>query len=781
MRKSLLKKIILGFLCATILLGPAVIPTSVRAESVKQVVLTPILQQGLILEKGLAWFNDNAEAIKEYVQTLGLLRWFAKLTDEAVQTDPFFYEPINKGIQAGNQFILNLINLFYILILLLIALATIFDFEAYSAGKLLPKLVFAIILSNFGLFFVKAIADFSQLLSQGLLGDGANTLVDKIVGSISDIEFVTTLVGRAGLFAASIVSGGATVPLQFLFEIIQPTNWFIVAFLLTTLILWLRIAGLWIFAVFAPFGVAFGVLPSTQGFAQLYWKKVISYAFVGPVIIFFIRLAIIFFEAMSNPGALDSYVGIVSDETDGSITGNVFVRDLGTVIILYMGIVFAKKMGVEVANFVIDKAQKTFKTAWTAATIIGTAGAGAAVGAVSKGLAAGEGIGASLGKGAAALNESGGLRRNVGIGMQGTFGKKSLLGQVGGGLIGSGDRASARGKEAATEEAAAKERRQYNDQEGANAANRRVVQKSKQYDNQTINPTALPGATPEERAASALALARTGGVNKGNMPAISAQVDPQFLELIKSQAANNDLTAKFDPAAPDFEEKVSNWVKTNGVNNQKEGLENEVVARVVLENLSDAELGKVSKIWKDGQRDSFNVGASKVTRTMATSNDARYSDTFKKAVLGGANPVEMMRQNNAAAITAGHDISGAHDQIEKTVYSDASYYVNQPTTVSVQMMNRLGNSNPANLGKVLGVLNHQKLRNRTDMKAALVAAAKNSAFGREISDGIMAHLKTRMSDSVDRLADLQEKMNKKQEELEESLGDVKGSIKGLKK
>lgn len=56
----------------------------------------------------------------------------------------------------------GLANMFFILILLWIALATIFDFEEYTAKNLLPKLIIMALLINFSLVLTGVIVDFSN-------------------------------------------------------------------------------------------------------------------------------------------------------------------------------------------------------------------------------------------------------------------------------------------------------------------------------------------------------------------------------------------------------------------------------------------------------------------------------------------------------------------------------------------------------------------------------------------------------------------------------------------
>lgn len=373
MAHSWLKKISLGLLLVSFV---AVLPLRVLAEEpggtggTKADGAAPVNSQG---QKPPSEADEIT--VKDLATTFGLMKIFAGTTDQAIKLQIFFSDSVNEAINSANLFILNLVNLFYILVLLIIAIATIFDWQPYSARALLPRLVIAILLSNFGLFFVKAIADASQILADGVAGgpEGSVTLASAITESVSTAQILKQTVVRAAGIVAAWFSSGISVPLSFLYEATLPTNWFTVAFMATTVVFWLRIVGIWVLAIFAPFGVAFGVIPATQGYSKTYWRKVISYSFVGPLMIFFIRLAGIVFERLNQVNELGTnYLGQYNQ--GATITSNEYVRDALVATILFVGIVMTKKLGVEVANFTIGAFQKAFKGAFAVSTLFAGAG-----------------------------------------------------------------------------------------------------------------------------------------------------------------------------------------------------------------------------------------------------------------------------------------------------------------------------------------------------------------------------------------------------------------------
>ncbi len=69
------------------------------------------------------------------------------------------------AINKGWELLRNLINLFFILILVYISIATILRIESYGYKKLLGKLVIAAVLINFSMFFTKVMIDVSNIIS----------------------------------------------------------------------------------------------------------------------------------------------------------------------------------------------------------------------------------------------------------------------------------------------------------------------------------------------------------------------------------------------------------------------------------------------------------------------------------------------------------------------------------------------------------------------------------------------------------------------------------------
>jgi len=88
------------------------------------------------------------------------------LLDWAFGLQTFTDVPI---VQEGWTITRDLANMFFVLILLVIAMATILKVETYGMKSLLPKLIAVALLINFSLVFCGVVIDSSQILTSFFL------------------------------------------------------------------------------------------------------------------------------------------------------------------------------------------------------------------------------------------------------------------------------------------------------------------------------------------------------------------------------------------------------------------------------------------------------------------------------------------------------------------------------------------------------------------------------------------------------------------------------------
>jgi hypothetical protein len=657
---------------------------------------------------------------------------------------------IGNAIRNGNAFILNLANLFYILLLVVIAIATIFDIPAYNAQKLLPRLILAVILSNFGLFFVQAISGFAQTLTVGLLADNlGNTLIEAAGVTQHGTEIV---VARAALTLGSALTGGATVPLQFVYEAVNPINWFIVAFILTTIILWLTKAGLWVFAILAPIGVVAGVLPSTAGIGKKFWQKVIAYAFVGPVIVFFIRLAEIVYAALKDNTPAEQGLNPLYQ-----LKPEEFIAAIGTAIILYIGIVIARKMGVEVANWSIGMAQKAFKSAFGASLAVGRFGRSFLGGAITQGLGWKGGLAENLGESYANRIQRIRPRQQQqflsGAVLAGW--KNAFLQAAGGketGVLGQTSKffGTASSQLTADQKGALNIRQALGLAVGSERASMRMQDKEPDFLRQVnansdfMMQRAERTRDDSERNGILFSMAENDRFatpdENGQLPAGKVDIarldrllanNPMLANYLRTKAAAKNIllapTVRDAAANPEGRrEEIARLVRsTNMAEQSPDALANADVAYAVRTQRK-YDLPSLFKKWSDKQKRAIGQGLNKALDSITLKDNTEWRDVTRGAVEAGQDPNDVynaLRPHMQSALRA----SQREGLIQAAVRAPATYRLQRPD-VAVRLAEQL--TDPS---KVDDILSDKKVTGI--VKQALRSAAKGAINGKRAPMG----------------------------------------------
>ena len=142
----------------------------------------------------------------------GIFRFVAAYTaglffSTMVETNRSFGQPgmdvniVATAVNIGYPVVLGAANMFFVLILLWIAIATIFDFEQFTARQLLPKLVIAALLINFSLPIGRAFVN----LSNGI----ADVFYRNLAGNKGDISQAISK-----MFPVETIIAIATQPLK---------------------------------------------------------------------------------------------------------------------------------------------------------------------------------------------------------------------------------------------------------------------------------------------------------------------------------------------------------------------------------------------------------------------------------------------------------------------------------------------------------------------------------------------------------------------------------------
>ena len=200
------------------------------------------------------------------------------------------------AVTKGWVLVRDICNMFFVVILLVIAFAQILGVQKYSMKTLLPKVLIAAILVNFSKLICGLLIDMAQVVMMTFVNGyqataGANLIqglgLTKLLSLSND---ATSGDGGAGPKASEIF-----VALLVACCVIFATIF--VAFFIALLLL-MRIVTLWILVVLSPAAFMLSTVPFGQGKANEWWQKFGWTVAVGPFMAFFLWLSLLI---MSNP------------------------------------------------------------------------------------------------------------------------------------------------------------------------------------------------------------------------------------------------------------------------------------------------------------------------------------------------------------------------------------------------------------------------------------------------------------------------------------------------
>ncbi len=209
----------------------------------------------------------------------------------------FIYE---LPVTTGWRIVVDLCNMGFVLVLLIIAVASILQIQSYNYRTWLPKLILMAILINFSRVIAGVLIDASEVVMltfvngiANLSGSGgASSFMDAlgINAYLSmDINFSDQLQSLRNKEAdeVSAWSIAITIILALLVSLIA-----LVVVSAITIILLIRIVALWVLIILSPFAYLFSASPAGHAYASQWWQKFTKWTTTGPVMIFFVWLGL---------------------------------------------------------------------------------------------------------------------------------------------------------------------------------------------------------------------------------------------------------------------------------------------------------------------------------------------------------------------------------------------------------------------------------------------------------------------------------------------------------
>ncbi len=242
-------------------------------------------------------------------------------------------------------------NMFFVVIIVLVGFAEMFNFEKLKAirvGTFLPKLVIGVLLINFSKGIVGILIDLSQIITLTFVAAFRDVAASNLIAGLN----------LTNMFSGSVFSGGNFAGQMSLFLNLMMINIILaIAIIIIGMIVALfvtRIVAFWILTVVSPVMMAASVFPSgkLQGYYSDWWKKFGNYLALGPALAFMVWLSFLVLQngtdlssvknisvsgdytarAQNNQGGVSQIGRATTDASKSTVPGLDFTTILGFVM-----------------------------------------------------------------------------------------------------------------------------------------------------------------------------------------------------------------------------------------------------------------------------------------------------------------------------------------------------------------------------------------------------------------------------------------------------------------
>lgn len=284
----------------------------------------------------------------------GILTVLIWILFQAAKYSDFINAPV---VQGGWVVIRDISNMFFILILLIIAFATILRLESYSWKKNLPKLLIMAVLINFSKTICGLAIDFGQVIMLTFI----NAFGDAGPGNV-----ITTF-GVEKLYSISLIADKDVSALNNLGSLLLGLIMLIITSIVVgvfAIILVYRIVMLWILIILSPLAFLAMAIPAGAKYASQWTGELAKNIVVGPILAFFLWLALLYGSS--------STIGVDLIKTNDPNVPNATISKMGegnnmqkfivAIALLFGGLMMAQQMGGAVGSIAgkgLDWAKKS--------------------------------------------------------------------------------------------------------------------------------------------------------------------------------------------------------------------------------------------------------------------------------------------------------------------------------------------------------------------------------------------------------------------------------------
>jgi len=377
-----------------------------------------------LLDKIIGIGNITSSVFKKIVAWIGylililiskILALAGALLDFSIDYSINKFANASKAIvDTGWTICRDIANLFFIFVLLYIAIATILQLSGYGMKQLLARVIIIALLVNFSLMITGFIIDISNILALEFWNK--INVTDKATGEkISPSEAITSAFEPQSIFDIESKGKGEEPPVFkgqdsdgevtlvniFIITIMGSIFFLVLAFVFLSAAIFfvLRTVVLWILMILAPLAFLAMALPATKQYASQWWKKLFDQSFFAPAYLFLLYLVI----SIVSSQALIKDLGTENKTLSSAFLSptsniNLIFKFVTMIILSTAALVIAKQMGAAYASTVMGWGQKMKGAARGYAGKIIKRTTAKAAGGVAEGILGSEKAMAAIGK-----------------------------------------------------------------------------------------------------------------------------------------------------------------------------------------------------------------------------------------------------------------------------------------------------------------------------------------------------------------------------------------------
>lgn len=189
-------------------------------------------------------------------------------------------------VMLGWTMVRDVANMFFVVILLVIAFGTILGIEQYQWNKLLVKLILSAIFINFSNLICGIFIDIAHVFTITFVNAVSATAGGNFIQAFK-LSHLQKIVPGAG------AEGNEKFDIRLLVGALAAMLFAIVAMCIIAayaIVMLARMIVLWVLVILSPLAFILQVLPNTQSYAKQWWDKFAKQVIVAPIMVFFLWL-----------------------------------------------------------------------------------------------------------------------------------------------------------------------------------------------------------------------------------------------------------------------------------------------------------------------------------------------------------------------------------------------------------------------------------------------------------------------------------------------------------